>query len=160
MFILTKALIYAILQLFLWFAYIFADTKYHGLPQITLHTVNEQPFKIGETTIAPIEVMHHQLPILGYRFNGFTYITDAKTITAESLAKIKGSKVLVINALQRENHISHFILNEAIDFANLVGAETTYFTHMSHNLGLHAAIEKELPAHIKLAYDGLSFELD
>lgn len=142
------------------FSYIFADTKYHGLPQITLNTVDNEPFKIGETKIIPIEVLHHKLPVLGYRFNDFTYITDAKTISEQSLEKIKGSKVLVINALQKENHISHFTFDEAIAFANKAGAEITYLTHMSHNLGLHADIEKELPSHIKLAYDGLSFELD
>jgi len=142
------------------FSYIFADTKYHGLPQINLHTVTDKPFKLGETTITPIEVLHYKLPVIGYRFKDFTYITDAKTISEESLAKIKGSKYLVINALQKEDHISHFTLNEAIAFANEAGVETTYFTHMSHNLGLHADIEKELPTHIKLAYDGLSFELD
>ena len=142
------------------FSYIFADTKYHGLPQITLHTVDDEPFEIGETKIIPIEVMHHKLPVLGYRFKDFTYITDAKTISEQSLEKIKGSKVLVINALQKENHISHFTFDEAIAFANKAGAEITYLTHMSHNLGLHADIEKELPSHIKLAYDGLSFELD
>lgn len=142
------------------FAYIFADTKYHGLPQIKLHTVTDAPFNIGETTIIPIEVLHYKLPVMGYRFKDFTYITDAKTVSEESLAKIKGTKVLVINALQKEDHISHFTLAEAIAFANKVGAGTTYFTHMSHNLGLHAAIEKELPSHIKLAFDGLSFELD
>lgn len=142
------------------FSYIFADTNYHGLPQINLHTVTNKPFKIGKTSITPIEVLHYKLPVLGYRFKDFTYITDAKTISEESLAKIKGSKYLVINALQKEDHISHFTLNEAIAFANKAGAKTTYFTHMSHNLGLHADIEKELPVHIKLAYDGLSFELD
>jgi len=141
------------------FSYIFEDTKYFGLPQIKLHTVDDQPFLIGETSIIPIEVMHHKLPVLGYRFGDFTYITDAKTISDESLEKIKGSKILVINALQKENHISHFTFDEAIDFANKAGAETTYFTHMSHNLGLHADIEKELPSHIKLAYDGLSFSI-
>ncbi|RZK58837.1 MAG: MBL fold metallo-hydrolase [Pedobacter sp.] len=142
------------------FSYIFEDTKYFGLPQIKLHTVDMQPFLIGETIIIPIEVMHHKLPVLGYRFGDFTYITDAKTISDESLEKIKGSKILVINALQKEGHISHFTLDEAIAFANKAGAETTYFTHMSHNLGLHADIEKELPSHIKLAYDGLSFEVE
>jgi phosphoribosyl 1,2-cyclic phosphate phosphodiesterase len=100
------------------------------------------------------------MPVLGYRFGDFTYITDAKTISEASFEKIKGSKILVINALQKENHISHFTFDEAIAFANKVGAETTYFTHMSHNLGLHADIEKELPSHIKLAHDGLSFEVD
>jgi phosphoribosyl 1,2-cyclic phosphate phosphodiesterase len=141
------------------FSYIFEDTKYFGLPQIKLHTITDQPFEIGATTIIPIEVMHHKLPVLGYRFGDFTYITDAKTITEESFAKIKGSKYLVINALQKENHISHFTFDEAIAFANKAGAEITYFTHMSHNLGLHAEIEKELPAHIRLAYDGLTLNI-
>ena len=141
------------------FSYIFADTKYHGLPQIKLHTIDEQPFNIGQTTIIPIEVMHYKLPVLGYRINDFTYITDAKTISDDSLKKIKGTKILVVNALQKEEHISHFTFDEAIAFANKVGAETTYFTHMSHNLGLHAEIENELPSNIKLAYDGLSFNV-
>jgi len=141
------------------FYYIFAETKYHGLPQINLHTVNNgEDFKIGETTIIPFEVMHHLLPITGYRIGDFTYITDAKTISEQSFKKIKGTKVLVINALQKEPHISHFTLNEAIEFAQKVGAEMTYLTHISHNLGLHTEVERDLPANIRLAYDGLSFE--
>jgi phosphoribosyl 1,2-cyclic phosphate phosphodiesterase len=138
------------------FAYIFNDTKYFGLPQITLHTLTNQPVALGATTFIPIEVMHHKLPVLGYRFNDFTYITDAKTISDESLEKIKGSKYLVINALQKNDHISHFTFDEAIAFANKAGAEITYFTHISHNLGLHEDVEKELPPHIRLAYDGLT----
>ena len=141
------------------FAYIFADTKYHGLPQIKLHTVGVEAFEIGKTTIIPIEVMHAKLPVMGYRFNDFTYITDAKTISENSFEKVKGSKILVINALQKENHVSHFTLEEAIAFANRVGAETTYLTHISHNLGLHSDVSEELPSHIKLAFDGLSFEI-
>lgn len=142
------------------FYYIFADTKYHGLPQINLHTVtNGENFQIGENTIIPFEVMHHLLPITGYRIGDFTYITDAKTISDQSFERIKGTKILVINALQREPHISHFTLSEAIAFAEKVGAETTYITHISHNLGLHEEVEKELPANIKLAYDGLKIEL-
>ncbi|MBC6110810.1 MBL fold metallo-hydrolase [Pedobacter fastidiosus] len=142
------------------FYYIFAETKYHGLPQINLHTVNNgEDFKIGERTITPIEIMHHLLPITGYRINDFTYITDAKTISDVTFNKIKGTKVLVINALQREPHISHFTLNEAINFANKVGAEVTYLTHISHNLGLHDVVESELPSHIRLAYDGLNIEI-
>ena len=139
------------------FSYIFEDTKYFGLPQINMHTVLDVPFTIGQNTIVPIEVMHHKLPVNGYRIGDFTYITDAKTISDASLEKIKGSKCLVINALQRENHISHFTLEEAMTFADKAGAEITYFTHMSHNLGLHADVEKELPSTIRLAYDGLSF---
>lgn len=142
------------------FYYIFAETKYHGLPKINLHTVNNgENFRIGDTEIIPLEVMHHLLPITGYRLNDFTYITDAKTISNSSFEKIRGTKILVINALQNEPHISHFTLTEAIDFAQKVGAETTYLTHISHNLGLHAVVEKDLPANIRLAYDGLKIEL-
>lgn len=142
------------------FYYIFAETKYHGLPQIKLHTVNNgENFKIGETEIIPLEVMHHLLPITGYRIGDFTYITDAKTIPEASFNKIKGTKILVINALQKEPHISHFTLDEAVTFAEKVGAETTYLTHISHNLGLHDVVENDLPSNIRLAYDGLKIEL-
>lgn len=137
------------------FAYIFEDTRYHGLPQIKLHTVNSEPFNLGDATIVPIEVLHHKLPVLGYRIGDFTYITDAKTINEESLQKIRGTKFLVVNALQKQDHISHLTFDEAIAFAHKAGAETTYFTHISHNLGLHADVEKELPPNIMLAYDGL-----
>lgn len=142
------------------FQYIFSDVKYHGLPQIDVHTVNaERSFYVGETKIVPFEVMHYKLPILGYRIGDFTYITDAKTISEASFEKIKGTKVLVLNALQKESHISHFTLSEAIAFAQKVGAERTFLTHISHNLGLHEEVSKELPANIQLAYDGLSIDL-
>ncbi|MFC4211128.1 MBL fold metallo-hydrolase [Pedobacter lithocola] len=142
------------------FYYIFADTKYHGLPQINLHEViNGVDFKIGNSTIIPFEVMHHLLPITGYRIGDFTYITDAKTISESSFEKIKGTKILVINALQIEPHISHFTLNEAIEFSEKVGAQTTYLTHISHNLGLHNEVEQSLPSSIRLAYDGLKIDL-
>lgn len=138
------------------FSYIFADTHYPGLPQIELHTITDQPFEIGNTTVIPLNIMHYKLPILGFRIHDFTYITDAKTISEETIEKVKGTKILVINALQHEEHISHFTLNEAIAFAQKIGAEMTYLTHISHNLGLHEEVEKELPENIKLAYDGLS----
>lgn len=138
------------------FQYIFSDVKYHGLPQINVHTIHNESFKVGETKVIPFEVMHYKLPILGYRIGDFTYITDAKTISEESLEKIKGTKVLVLNALQKESHISHLTFEEAIEMAEKIGAETTYFTHISHNLGLHEEVSKELPSNIKLAYDGLS----
>ncbi|MEE1944785.1 MBL fold metallo-hydrolase [Pedobacter sp. KR3-3] len=142
------------------FSYIFEDTKYFGLPQINLHTVALEPFEVGKTKVIPIEVMHFKLPILGYRIGDFTYITDAKTISEESFAQIKGTKYLVVNALQKEAHISHFTLEEAIAFADKVGAARTYFTHISHNLGKHVEVEKELPAHIRLAYDGLVLDVE
>lgn len=141
------------------FAYIFSDVRYHGLPQINLHTVVNEAFEVAGNQIIPLEVMHHKLPILGYRIGDFTYITDAKTISDEVIDKIKGTKVLVLNALQKESHISHLTFDEAIAMAEKVGAEMTYFTHISHNLGLHEEVSKELPANIQLAYDGLSITL-
>jgi len=142
------------------FHYIFADTRYHGLPQINLHTVhNGEAFQIGENTILPFEVMHHLLPITGYRIGDFSYITDAKTLSDASFELLKGTKTLVVNALQREPHISHFTLSEAIVFSKRVGAEQTYLTHISHNLGRHEDVEAELPANIHLAYDGLKISI-
>ncbi|RQO75013.1 MBL fold metallo-hydrolase [Pedobacter sp. KBW06] len=138
------------------FSYIFAEVHYPGLPQIDMHTISDEVFKIGKTEIIPLNIMHYKLPILGFRVHDFTYITDAKTISEETIAKVRGTKVLVINALQHEEHISHFTLQEAVDFAKKIGAEMTYLTHISHNLGLHEEVEKELPENIKLAYDGLS----
>lgn len=138
------------------FSYIFAEVKYPGLPQIEMHTISDQSFYIGKTEIEPLNIMHYRLPILGFRIGEFTYITDAKTVPEDTVEKIKGTKILVVNALQKEHHISHFTLDEAVEFARRIGAEATYFTHMSHNLGLHEDVEKELPKNIKLAYDGLT----
>ncbi|WP_342331455.1 MBL fold metallo-hydrolase [Pedobacter sp. FW305-3-2-15-E-R2A2] len=138
------------------FSYIFSEVHYPGLPQIDMHTISDEVFKIGKTEIIPLNIMHYKLPILGFRVHDFTYITDAKTISEETIARVKGTKVLVVNALQHEEHISHFTLQEAVDFAQRIGADMTYLTHISHNLGLHEEVEKELPENIKLAYDGLS----
>ncbi|HWW41396.1 MBL fold metallo-hydrolase, partial [Pedobacter sp.] len=142
------------------FSYIFSEIQYPGLPQINLHEISaDHSFNIGETLVEPIEIMHYKLPILGYRINDFTYITDAKTISEEAVEKIKGTKILVINALQIADHISHFNLEEAVTFAKKINAEVTYLTHISHNLGLHNEVEKVLPDNIRLAYDGLSLYL-
>jgi phosphoribosyl 1,2-cyclic phosphate phosphodiesterase len=141
------------------YAYIFSEIRYPGLPQINLYEINGDPFTIGETLWIPLEIMHYKLPIYGYRVNDFTYITDAKTISQSSIEKIRGTKVLVINALQRASHISHFNLEQALVFAKEIDADMTYLTHISHNLGLHDEVEKELPANVRLAYDGLSIEV-
>ena len=117
------------------------------------------PFSIGKITFTPIEVMHFKLPVLGFRINDFTYITDAKSVSEQEREKIKGSKILVINALQKQYHISHFTLQEAIDFANEMGADKTYFTHISHRLGTHEAVSSVLPPNIELAYDGLKLKI-
>jgi phosphoribosyl 1,2-cyclic phosphate phosphodiesterase len=137
------------------FHYIFDDYKYPGIPQLNLHTIRLEPFNIGGIEFIPIEVMHYKLPVLGFRINDFTYITDAKSVSDEEREKIKGSKILVINALQKQYHISHFTLDEAIAFAEEMGAEKTYLTHISHRLGTHRAISAMLPPNIGLAYDGL-----
>lgn len=141
------------------FAYIFHEFKYPGIPQVELLTIDTEPFDIGNVHIIPIEVMHYKLSVLGFRVGDFTYITDAKTITDTEKEKIKGSRILVINALQLDNHISHFTLDEAIEFAREIGAEQTYFTHISHRLGKHHEVSSFLPAGIYLAHDGLKLEL-
>jgi phosphoribosyl 1,2-cyclic phosphate phosphodiesterase len=137
------------------FPYIFAKHKYPGIPQVNLHTINDEPFLVGDIKFTPIEVMHYKLPVLGFRVNDFTYITDAKTIADSEKEKLKGTKILVLNALQKQAHISHFTFQEAIDLALEIGAEKTYFTHISHRLGKHADVAIELPPGIELAYDGL-----
>lgn len=142
------------------FSYIFHHIKYPGVPELVLHNIGLEPFDIGKVHFTPIEVMHYKLPVLGFRIKDFTYITDAKTVSEAERQKIKGSKILVINALQFDKHISHFTFDEAIAFAEEMGAETTYFTHISHRLGRHTDISAQLPPSIKLAYDGLKLELD
>ncbi len=137
------------------FAYIFAEDKYPGIPLINLNEIDLAPFQIKDIKLIPIEVMHYKMPVLGFRIADFTYITDAKSISEKEKEKIKGSKVLVLNALRREEHISHFTFQEAIDLAQELEVEQAYFTHISHQLGLHEQVSEELPTNIFLAYDGL-----
>lgn len=141
------------------FEYIFAEIKYPGIPQVNLNTIGNYPFKIQDTTIIPIEVMHYKLPVLGFRFGDFTYITDANYISSAEKEKIKGSKILVLNALRKEAHISHFTLQEAIDLVQELQPEQAYFTHISHQLGEHNEVNSALPKNIFLAHDGLELEL-
>lgn len=141
------------------FSYVFSEHKYPGIPLINLHIIDNKPFEIDGIQIQPIEVMHHRLPVFGFRINDFTYITDANYIEPQELEKIYGTKILVLGALQREPHLSHFTFNEAVELANKIGAETTYLTHISHKLGLHQEVEKELPTNIRLAYDGLKISI-
>lgn len=146
-------------QLKMEYFYAFTEKPYPGVPIITCNEIDTEPFEIAGLTFMPIQVLHHKLPVLGFRIGDFAYITDANYISEEELMKVYGCKVLVLNALQRERHISHFNLNEAIELSEKIGAEKTYFTHISHKLGLHREVEKDLPANISLAYDGLSFSL-
>lgn len=135
------------------FPYIFAEHRYPGIPDITLKVIGEEPFFIGDIPVQPIKVWHLNMPVLGFRFGDFTYITDANKIDEPEKEKIKGSDTLVLNALRRNKHISHFNLEEAIDMVNELKIPQAYFTHISHQLGLHAEINKELPVGIELAYD-------
>jgi phosphoribosyl 1,2-cyclic phosphate phosphodiesterase len=109
--------------------------------------------------VVPIEVMHHKLPVYGYRIGDFTYITDANYISEEEQQKIKGSQVLVLDTLQKEPHLSHFTLAQALDLIDKLNVPQAYLTHISHKLGLHAAVESELPPHVHLAYDGLVLDI-
>ncbi len=141
------------------FAYAFDEHKYPGVPLLNLHTIDNQPFTIEHVQFTPIEVMHHKLPVLGFRVKDFTYITDVNYISDEALEKVYGTKILVLGALQRSPHISHFTLDEAVAVAKKVNAEMTYLTHISHKMGLHTEVEKDLPPNIRLAYDGLKVRL-
>lgn len=137
------------------FAYVFAET-YPGAPRLELKTIqNAEEFTIGDLSILPIEVMHGRLPVLGFRFGDFTYITDAKTISPESLELIAGTKILVLNALHHHTHYSHLNLEEALEMINTIQPEQTYLTHISHRMGLDQEVTKQLPAGVSLAYDGL-----
>jgi len=141
------------------FYYAFSDKRYPGLPEINLNVIDDKPFRIGDMDIVPVEVWHMKMPVLGFRFGKFTYITDANRLEDEAKEKVRGSEVIVINALRREKHVSHFNLQEAVELVNELGIPRAYFTHISHQLGLHEKINRELPKGIELAYDGLELEL-
>ena len=142
------------------FHYAFGESKYPGVPKLNLHVIDKEPFKIGPLEIRPIEVMHYKLPVLGVRIEDFTYITDANFSSESEKEKIKGSRILVLNALKKSEHISHFSLNEAIDLAKELDVEKTYFTHISHQMGFHSEVSKDLPVDIELAYDELQIFID
>ncbi|MEO8821418.1 MAG: MBL fold metallo-hydrolase [Ginsengibacter sp.] len=141
------------------FYYIFADKKYPGVPDINLHTITDKPFIVGDIPVIPILVYHLKMPVLAFRFGSFTYITDANRIDEEEKEKIKGSEIIVVNALRNKEHISHFTLNEAVSLVKELKIPKAYFTHISHQLGLNDEINNELPANIRLAFDGLTLNI-
>ncbi len=141
------------------FDYIFQPVPYPGIPQIDWHLIDNEPFEIGGHVIRPVEVLHYKLPVLGFVFDRFAYVTDANFISDQEKEKLKGMDVLVLNALRREAHISHFTMAEAVALAKELGAKQTYFTHMSHQIGLHDDVCSELPDGIDLAHDGLVVEI-
>jgi phosphoribosyl 1,2-cyclic phosphate phosphodiesterase len=138
------------------FAYAFADKKYPGVPNLELNAIDLQPFYIGDIPVLPIEVWHLKMPVYGFRFGNFTYITDANRIEEEEMEKIRGSQAIVINALRKEKHISHYTLDEAVALVRELQVPEAYFTHISHQLGLHAEVEADLPPGMALSYDGLT----
>lgn len=141
------------------FAYIFSGKKYPGIPMLDMRAITNEPFYIEKVKITPIRVMHLMLPVFGFRIGDLTYITDANYISEEEKEKIKGSKVLVLDALQIEEHASHFTLDQAIELAHELNADKTYFIHISHKMGLHRNVSPRLPKNMELAYDGLKVSL-
>ncbi len=141
------------------FAYAFDEMPYPGVPDMNLIDLPEERFRIGDLEILPLPVMHARMKVTGFRIGDFSYVTDANFIPQETLDKMAGSRVIVLNALRIKHHASHFNLEEAVDILKQLKPEKGYLTHISHMMGLHADVEKELPPFVELAYDGLELEL-
>lgn len=141
------------------FSYVFADYKYPGSPEMSLHRIDGGHFVIDGIEIIPIRAYHYKMPVYGFRFGHLAYVTDANSIPEEEMMKLRGVEVLVINALRKEKHISHFSLQEAIDLISTIKPRTAYLTHMGHQMGLYQEVQNELPANIYLAYDGLTLDV-
>jgi phosphoribosyl 1,2-cyclic phosphate phosphodiesterase len=140
--------------------YAFEENRYPGIPELHINTIGKDPFLLPNgPNVIPVEVMHHEMPVLGFRFGDFAYITDAKTVREEEIGKLQGVKVLIVNALRREPHLSHFNEDEALEFIAKVKPEQAYLTHISHLYGKHADIERDLPSNVFVAYDGQQFEV-
>jgi phosphoribosyl 1,2-cyclic phosphate phosphodiesterase len=143
------------------FDYVFEiKNKYPGAPSVkTIEVVNNLPFPIGNKIAIPVNVMHGDLQVFGYRIDDFAYLTDMKTIEEKEIKKLKNLKVLVVNALREEPHAAHFNLQEALDFITLIKPEKAYLTHISHILGFHEEVQKKLPENVYLAYDNLEITI-
>ncbi len=141
------------------FPYIFSAKKYPGVPEINFHLINEDSFSIGKIKIQPVRAMHYQLPVLGFRIGDFAYITDANEISEDEKEKLKDLKVFSLCALRKKRHISHYTLKGALSLISEIRPETAYLTHISHQMGLHNEIRKELPENVFLAYDRLKLEI-
>lgn len=137
------------------FYYIFSDKKYPGIPDVNLNIIDLTPFVIGDIPVTPILVWHLNMPVYGFRFGDFTYITDANRIDEEEKHKIKGSHTVVINALRHKKHLSHYTLDEAMELVQELDVPQAYFTHISHQLGKYEKVIQMLPPGRDLAYDGL-----
>jgi phosphoribosyl 1,2-cyclic phosphate phosphodiesterase len=143
------------------FAYIFAEQKYPGVPQVSVHAIESdtEPFDVLGLAVQPLRALHYRLPVLGFRLGGFVYLTDANYLAPETLDLLRGADTIVLNALRREPHISHFTLGQAVEILEELAPRRAYLTHISHQLGRHREVESELPPWIRLAYDGLRIEV-
>ncbi len=141
------------------FSYSFADKKYPGSPQINLHELKNEPFEIKGLKIIPVRAFHYKLPVFGFRIGDFSYLTDLNYISEDEKKKLHGTKYLVIDALRKRKHISHYSLSEALEIIKELSPKRAYLTHISHQMGLHHDVNEELPHGISLAYDGLRFEI-
>lgn len=141
------------------FPYVFAEKKYPGIPQVMIHRISGDPFTVGSVEIIPIRMMHYRLPVLGFRIGDFAYLTDGNYISESEKEKLFGVKFLTVNALRREPHISHFTLSQAVSLISELSPRQAYLTHISHQMGPSSELEKELPPHIRPAYDGLVLEV-
>ncbi len=141
------------------FPYIFAERRYPGIPQVNVHIIDATPFNVNGVGIIPVRTLHYHLPVLGFRIGAMAYITDTNLIPEDELNKLEGLKILVICALRKKEHISHFNLEQALAVIERVQPESAYLTHIGHQLGLHAEVEKELPGRVHLAYDELHLSI-
>tara|TARA_B100000902_G_scaffold399968_1_gene474102 strand:+ start:7323 stop:8084 length:762 start_codon:yes stop_codon:yes gene_type:complete len=141
------------------FPYVFSNYRYPGVPQVKIHNIENKPFNIGKIEFVPIKALHYKLPVFGYRVKDFVYLTDISYISDEEKEKIRGAKIVVLDALRKEPHISHLSMQEAVDILEELKPEQGYLIHISHYMGLHKQVNKELPDFIKLSYDGLVLEL-
>ncbi|HSP82103.1 MAG TPA: MBL fold metallo-hydrolase [Gillisia sp.] len=142
------------------FEYIFqTENKYPGAPSVAVQEITNQAFKFNSLTIVPINVMHNRVQVFGFRFGDFAYLTDVKTIEKEEIEKLRGVKVLVVNALRQEPHHSHFCLPDALEFIDDIKPERAYLTHISHVMGFHEEVQASLPENVFLAYDNLKITI-
>ncbi len=141
------------------YSYAFSEDKYPGIPQMTLHAIENRNFDLFGLNVIPVRGLHHKLPVFGFRMNDFAYLTDINFVAEEEMLKLKNLDVLVVSALRKRKHLSHFNLEDALEFVKQVNPKKAFLTHISHYMGFHEEVNKELPENVELAYDGLSVDL-
>tara|TARA_B100000902_G_C27260615_1_gene890501 strand:- start:504 stop:1271 length:768 start_codon:yes stop_codon:yes gene_type:complete len=142
------------------FPYVFAEVKYPGVPQVKINIIGNEPFKIQDTTIIPIEAQHYMMPVLGFRIKNFVYLTDVSSISELEKEKMKGADFIILDALRKKKHISHFNLEQALALLEELNPKKALLTHISHFMGLHDEVNNELPSYVELAFDGQQLSLN